>query len=175
MIETERLTVRRITLDDAPFMVETLNDPGFLANIGDRGVRTIEQARTYIRERILASYDAHGFGMFCAGLKEDDRGIGIVGFVRREGLDGPDLGFAFRQAHTGQGYGTEAARALLAWARPTLALPPLLAITAPDNHASAALLGKLGFREDGRVLLPGHGGESRLFREGAASRSAISF
>jgi RimJ/RimL family protein N-acetyltransferase len=166
MLETERLTIRRITLDDAAFMVEALNDPGFITHIGDRGVRTIEEAQAYIRDRILASYEAHGFGMFRVALKDGGGGIGMVGFVRRDGLDGPDLGFAFLAAHTGKGYGYEAASALLGWGRETLGLPPLLAITAPDNRASAALLWKLGFREEGRIMLPAHGGESRLFVQG---------
>src|SRR6201996_4520372 len=113
MLETERLTIRRITLDDAAFMVETLNDPGFLANIGDRGVRTLGEAEAYIRDRVLASYEANGFGMFRVALKENDEAVGTVGFVRRDGLDGPDLGFAFLAEHTGKGYGHEAAAALL--------------------------------------------------------------
>jgi RimJ/RimL family protein N-acetyltransferase len=166
MIETERLTIRRIGLDDAGFMLASLNDPGFLANIGDRGVRTIEQAEAYIEERVLASYAANGFGMFRVALKGSDEAIGMVGFVKRDGLDRPDLGFGFMAAHTGKGYGYEAATALLAWGRETLGLPPLLAITAPDNVASAALLVKLGFRETGRIALPAHGGDSRLFVQG---------
>jgi [ribosomal protein S5]-alanine N-acetyltransferase len=166
MLETERLAIRRIDLGDAAFMIDMLNDPGFLANIGDRGVRTVEQAEDYIRERILASYEAHGFAMFRVALKDSDEPVGTVGFVRRDGLDGPDLGFAFLEAHTGKGYGREAARALMAWGRETLGIGPLLAITAPDNAASAALLLKLGFRETGRITLPSHGGESRLFVEG---------
>ncbi len=166
MIETERLTIRRIGLDDAPFMVAMLNDPGFLGNIGDRGVRTIADAESYIRDRILASYAAHGFGMFRVVLKASGEPVGTVGFVRRDGLTGPDLGFAFLEAHTGRGYGHEAARALMAWGRREALFGPLLAITAPENIASAALLAKLGFREEGRVTLPTHGGESRLFVEG---------
>lgn len=167
MIETERLTIRRIDLADTAFMVETLNDPGFIANIGDRGVRTIEDAEAYIRERIFGSYDANGFGMYRVALKDGDQGIGTVGFVKRDALDRPDLGFAFLQAHTGQGYGYEAALALLTWGRETLGFGPLLAITAPHNHASAALLVKLGFRETGTIVLPTHGGESRLFDQAA--------
>lgn len=165
MIETERLTIRRMAPDDAPFIVELLNDPGFLANIGDRGVRTIDEAERYIAERVLGSYAMHGYGMYRVALKTDDLAVGTVGFVRREGLDGPDLGFAFLARHTGRGFGYEAARALLAWSRAALALPPLLAITALDNPASVALLGRLGFHEEGRVTLPGHAAESRLFRE----------
>jgi RimJ/RimL family protein N-acetyltransferase len=163
MFETERLTVRRIGLEDADFVLAMLTDRGFLTNIGDRGVRTLDDAEDYIRDRILTSYAAHGFGMFRVALKDKDEAVGMVGFVRREGLDGPDLGFAFLEAHTGRGYGHEAADALMAWARRTLGIGALLAITAPDNAASAALLVKLGFREEGRVVLPAHGGESRLF------------
>ncbi len=165
MIETERLTIRRIDLDDADFMLASLNDPGFLANIGDRGVRTIDEAKAYISERVLASYETNGFGMFRVALKRDDEGGGTVGFVRREGLEGPDLGFAFLQTHTGKGYAFEAATALLTWGRETLGLSSMLAITAPDNTASAALLAKLGFEESDRITLPAHGGESRLFRK----------
>lgn len=166
MFETERLTVRRIGLEDAPFVAAILNDPGFIANIGDRNVRTLEDAEEYIRGRIFASYEAHGFGMFRVALKAGDEPVGMVGFVRRDGLDGPDLGFAFLEAHTGKGYGREASEALIAWAHRELAIGPLLAITAPHNEASAALLRRLGFREEGRVTLPQHGGESRLFVEG---------
>ncbi|WBO20962.1 GNAT family N-acetyltransferase [Sphingomonas abietis] len=166
MLETERLTIRRIGLDDAGFMLASVNDPGFISNIGDRGVRTIEDAETYIRERVLASYAANGFGMFRVALKDGDEGVGTIGFVRRDGLDKPDLGFAFLEAHVGKGYAYEAATALMAWGRATLGIGPLLAITAPANAASAGLLVKLGFRETGRIMLPTHGGESRLFAEG---------
>ena len=166
MFETERLSVRRIGLEDAGFMLAMLTDPGFLTQIGDRGVRTLEDAEDYIRDRVLASYEEHGFGMYLVSLKKTREAIGTVGFVRRTGLNAPDIGFAFLEQHTGQGYGQEAARALIDWGRRTLNIGPLLAITAPDNAASAALLRTLGFRETGRVLLPAHGGESRLFVEG---------
>jgi [ribosomal protein S5]-alanine N-acetyltransferase len=160
MLETDRLTIRRITEEDAAFMLAMLNDPGFLANIGDRGVRTIEEAQDYVRVRILGSYEANGFGMLRVALKESDEAIGTVGFVRRDGLDGPDLGFAFLAAHVGKGYGHEAAGALLGSAPD---MRPLYAITALDNDWSAALLVKLGFVETGRVRIPAHPDDSRLF------------
>ncbi|HLZ77803.1 MAG TPA: GNAT family N-acetyltransferase [Sphingomonas sp.] len=166
MFETERLSIRRIGLKDAGFMLAMLTDRGFLAHIGDRGVRTLEDAEDYIRDRVLSSYEEHGFGMYCVALKDGGEPIGTVGFVRREGLSAPDIGFAFLEPHTGRGYGQEAARALIDWGRETLNIGPLLAITAPQNVASAALLRTLGFRETGRVVLPAHGGESRLFVEG---------
>ena len=164
--ETARLTVRRIGVEDADFVLAILNDPRFLANIGDRGVRTIEDARGYVRDRIEGSYATHGFGMLRVARRGDDRPVGLVGLVKRDGLDLPDLGFAYLADETGRGYGTEAARGLLA------AMPdarPLLAITAVDNHASAALLGKLGFVEGERMRLPGYAAESRVFRLDPAS------
>jgi [ribosomal protein S5]-alanine N-acetyltransferase len=160
MLETDRLTIRRITEDDAAFMLAMLNDPGFLANIGDRGVRTIGEAQEYIRGRILGSYAVHGFGMLRVALREDDRAVGMVGFVRRDGLAGPDLGFAFLAGHVGQGFGHEAARALLASAPD---LRPLYAITSLANEWSAALLVKLGFVETGLVRIPAYPDDSRLF------------
>ena len=163
MFETERLRVRRIDETDAGFMLAILTDPGFLANIGDRGVRTIADAERYFRERVLASYEANGFGMFRVSLKDGDEAVGTAGLVSRPGLDGPDLGFAFLAEHVGRGYAHEASAGLIAWARETLGAATLLAITAPDNAASAGLLVKLGFVETGRVTLPDHGGESRLF------------
>jgi RimJ/RimL family protein N-acetyltransferase len=163
LFETERLAIRRFDEGDAAFVLASLNDPGFLANIGDRGVRTIADARAYIRERYLASYRANGFGLFRVALRDCDTPIGSVGLVRRDGLDGPDLGFAFLAAHVGRGYGGEAARAVLRWADGTLAFPELLAITAPDNAASAGLLRKLGFLDSGRVRVPGYPEESLLF------------
>jgi RimJ/RimL family protein N-acetyltransferase len=163
LFETERLSIGRIAEEDAGFVLAMLNDPGFLANIGDRGVRTIEDARAYIAARIHASYAAHGYGMFRVSMRGSGKAVGMIGLVRRDGLDGPDLGFSFLQAHVRRGYGLEAARAML---DATRAIRPLLAVTAPHNIASATLLGRLGFVERGRVALPGHEGQSRLFRLG---------
>lgn len=160
-LETERLVVRAFGAADAPFVLALLNDPGFLANIGDRGVRTIADAQAYIRDRYDASMAAYGYAMFHVALKATSEPVGTVGFVRRDGLDGPDIGFSFLAAHTGEGYGYEAAAALLA-SRPDLR--PMLAITAPHNEASAALLRKLGFVEGAPVRIPDHATESRLFR-----------
>ena len=165
MFETERLRIRRITQDDAGFLLAMLTDPGFIANIGDRGVRTIADAEAYVRDRVLASYAAHGFGMFRVSLKHNDEAVGLCGLVQRAGLDGPDLGFAYLEQHTGRGYGYEAGRGMMAWSRASLEIGPLLAITAPENAVSARLLVKLGFRETGMIDIPGHDGPSRLFVE----------
>jgi RimJ/RimL family protein N-acetyltransferase len=162
VLESERLRLRCATAHDAEFVVELLNDAAFLANIGDRGVRSADDARQYIAERMVGSYDQHGFGMWIAQRKSDGAAIGVCGIVRREGLEHEDLGYALLPAYRGAGYATEAAAATLHHARQELALGTLLAIVSPGNTASIRVLEKIGFRATGRQSLP-EGGEVLVF------------
>ena len=161
IFKTERLSVRHAVAADADFFVALLNDPGFIANIGDRGVRTKGDAERYIAERIAASYVRHGFGFFVVDYVSEP--IGICGLIHRDGLDAPDLGFAFLERYLCRGFGLEAARATIAWARRATTLDRLLAITKLDNAASIGLLIRLGFRETGVVNVPTQDDPSRLF------------
>jgi len=155
-LRTERLTLTPPTSDDAPFVLELLNDPGWIANIGDRGVRTLEAARAYIGER---------FAKTPWFVVRDSRGhpLGMCGLVERDGLDCPDIGYAFLQRHSGQGYATEAARAVLAFARGTLGHPKIAAITAPHNTPSQRVLEKIGLKFVQMIDLPGHDAPSAYF------------
>ena len=163
VLETERLVLRLVVEADAAFLVELLNSPGFLENIGDRGVRDEAQARAYVADRVLASYRDHGFGMWLTEQKLDGRPVGLAGLVRREGLDVPDVGYAFIQRVWGQGYAQEAAAAVLAHAQGPLGIPRLAAITSPENFASMAVLRKIGFTFQGMIDLPGAERESTYF------------
>lgn len=154
LFETDRLVVRRLSLADAPFIAELVNEPGWLRFIGDRGVRSLPDAERYLRDGPLASYAAHGHGLYHVALRSGEP-VGICGVLRREGLDAPDLGYAILERHAGNGYATEAARATLAHARDDLGLSRVLAITDEDNLASQRVLEKAGMRRDGRVRLPG--------------------
>jgi len=166
VLETERLVLREVDDEDAPFMLELLNSPGFLENIGDRGVRDLEQAKTFIEERLRGSYRDHGFGMWVTVQKSDHTPVGIAGLVRREGLDVPDVGYAFVQRVWGRGYAQEAAAAVLGHAQGPLGIPKLAAITSPENFASMAVLRKIGFSFHGMVELPGIERESTYFTAG---------
>jgi ribosomal-protein-alanine N-acetyltransferase len=166
VLETERLSLREVELTDAPFMLELLNSPGFLENIGDRGVRDEDQARAYIEERVLGSYRDHGFGMWLAVQKADGAPVGLAGLVRREGLETPDVGYAFIQKVWGRGYAQEAAAAVLAHAQGPMGIPKLAAITTPENFASMAVLRKIGFTYQGMIQLPGIDRESTYFTAG---------
>jgi [ribosomal protein S5]-alanine N-acetyltransferase len=162
-IATLRLIVRELTLDDAPFILELLNEPAFHRYIGDKGVRSLDGARHYLTTGPLASYAKHGFGLWLVALKDGDTPIGLCGPLRRDTLEHADLGFALLARHSGQGYAREAACAVLAYSRDVLQLDPILAVTAQENPASIKLLGKLGFQFERMIDLPGYTEPSRLF------------
>lgn len=147
IVETERLRLRTITLDDADaaFHLALLNDPGFIANIGDRGVRTLEDSRRYIADGPVAMQQRYGHSMYVVELKDSGVPVGMCGLIKRETLDGVDIGYAYLPDYRGQGYAYEAGRAVLAYA-PTLGLQRVLAITSPANLASIRLLLKMGLR-----------------------------
>jgi len=150
-IVTERLTLREVTHDDAAFILELLNTPKFIKYIGDRGARSIDDALRYIDERYLASYRDNGYGLY--GVVENASGalIGACGFVRRDTLPGPDIGFSFLPEFEGKGYGFESAAAVMKYGREVLGFDQVLAITSLDNHASEKLLTKLGFTLDDTI------------------------
>lgn len=154
VLETSRLRLRTFTLDDAAFACELVNDPAWLRYIGDRGVRTLEDARGYIG-RTLAHYERHGYGAYVVELKTTGEVIGNCGLFQRDGLPGADLGFAFLERHRGQGYAHEAATAVLAVARERFGLKRVTAYTVPDNVRSLQLLAKLGFKVEATIRMPG--------------------
>jgi RimJ/RimL family protein N-acetyltransferase len=162
VLRTERLALRHLAEADAAFILELLNEPGFLENIGDRGVRDLESARGYIA-RAGAGYETNGFGLWLTALKATGEPIGVCGLVKREGLDDADIGYAFLQRFWGRGYAHEAAAAVLAHARGALGLPKVVAITTPSNKSSIAVLEKIGLKFEGMIQLPGHDGESSFF------------
>ena len=95
VIETPRLALHRLTTDDADFILELLNEPSFLRYIGDKGVRTREDACQYILAGPMASYDRFGFGLYRVERKDSGEPIGMCGLLKRESLEDVDVGFAF--------------------------------------------------------------------------------
>lgn len=150
---TARLTLRDFTHDDAAFVLALLNEPAFIANIGDREVRTLDAARAWVDNGPAASYARHGYGVWRVGLRADDRPIGMCGLLKRDTLAVPDLGFAFLSEHWGAGYAREAALAVTDHARTVLGLTRLAAIVLPGNTRSLHLLAQLGFVRTGVVRL----------------------
>jgi len=162
VIQTERLVLRQLDLNDAAFVLELLNEPAFLRFIGDKGVKTLDGARDYMLKGPIDSYGRHGFGLYAACLL-DGTPIGICGLVKRDGLADVDVGFAFLSRHCAKGYAVESASAVLIHARQVLRLPRIVAITSPENWGSIAVLEKIGLRFEGMIRLAEHGPELKLF------------
>ncbi len=163
VLETERLTLRRLTITDNAFIFELVNDPDWLRFIGDRNVHSLDDARNYLRNGPLAMYERSGFGLYLVELKNEGTSIGMCGLIKREGLNDVDLGFAYLPKYRAQGYAYEAASAVLTYGRQTFGLKRIVAITALDNVRSIQLLEKLGFAFEKLIKLPNDDEELKLF------------
>jgi RimJ/RimL family protein N-acetyltransferase len=162
-LETDRLILRRLTLDDAEFILRLVNDPSWLRYIGDRGVRTLEDARAYLRKGPIQMYEIFGFGLYAAQRKLDGTVMGLCGLIKRSFLKDFDLGFALLPQYRGQGYAREAASAVLNHAREECDLLRVLAITALDNEPSIKLLENLGFEFEEVIRISDDDPGTRLF------------
>jgi RimJ/RimL family protein N-acetyltransferase len=161
--ETARLRLRHLTDADAAFVLELLNEPDFIRNIGDREVRTLEDARRYIQHGPVASYSQHGFGLFLVELRNSRVPIGMCGLLKRDYLADVDVGFALRESFRGKGFAFEAASAVLHLGHQVLGLGRIVAITSPDNHASMSVLRKLGLEFERTIRIPEQSRDTRLF------------
>lgn len=163
VLETNRLSLRRLSVDDADFILKLLNEPSFIHNIGDRGVRTIEDARAYILNGPVASYEKHGFGLWLVETKESGAHIGICGLLKREALEDVDIGYALLPEFWSRGYALESASAVLSYARDELRLKRVVAVVNPKNQGSIRLLEKIGFEFEEMVRLSEDAPEIKLY------------
>jgi RimJ/RimL family protein N-acetyltransferase len=164
-IQTERLQLRNLAVSDAPFILQLLNEPSFLHYIGDKGVRTIDDAKQYILNGPIASYKEHGFGLYIVELKTGPTPIGMCGLIKRTELPEPDIGFAFMPDYWSRGFAFESALAVINYAVDVLQLKRILAITSPDNEPSAKLLTKLGLEYQCMYCLSEDRPEVKLFEK----------
>jgi ribosomal-protein-alanine N-acetyltransferase len=163
VIETPRLSLREISTGDDEFIFALMNEPAYIQNIGDRGIRTLEDARKYIRDKFEASYAKFGYGLYLVELKEGQVSLGICGLVRRDALEHPDIGFAFLREHWSRGFALESASATMGHGFGALGLKTMLGVTSPSNRASIRLLEKLGLRYQTMIRVPPNDRESMLF------------
>lgn len=163
VLETPRLVLRRLTVDDAPFMLTLLNEPSFFANIGDKGVRTLDQARQFLLDSHIASYERNGYGHYRVDVKETGEPIGTCGLINREALKAIDVGFAYLPAYWSKGYATEAALAVMDYGRRQLGVQKIVAIVSPHNSGSIRVLEKLGLRFEKPVQMAAGGETIHLY------------
>ncbi|MFY9464998.1 MAG: GNAT family N-acetyltransferase [Sediminibacterium sp.] len=163
-LTTERLLIRELSIVDAAFIFRLMNAPNWIRFIGDRNVKTVAEASNYISSKMIKSYRINGFGLYLVTLKITPEPMGICGLVKRDGLNHPDLGFAFLPQYEGKGYASEAAAAVLNYAGNTLHLKQVEGITTKNNSASVSVLEKAGMKYVKNIKLPGDESDFMLFR-----------
>ena len=163
ILETERLRLRKFTLDDTDFIIRLVNSPGWLEFIGDRNVKTKKEAEAYLINGPMKSYEVNGYGLCMVEIKDHNTPIGMCGIINRANMEGQDIGFAFLTEYIGLGYGYEIASATLDYAMNELKLPRVLAITLPTNKPSIKLLEKIGLRFQKNFTFPDEIEELMLF------------
>ena len=163
ILETERLVLRQFSTGDAEFILELLNEPSFIQNIGDRGVRTLADANSYILNGPVASYARNGFGLYLVVLKETNESIGMCGLIKRTGLDDVDIGYAFLPKFWSKGYALESALATKSYAKDVIGLKRVVAITDPANEGSIRVLEKIGLRFERMIKLSEDDIELKLY------------
>ena len=154
-LQTERLTLRRLTLEDADLMLAVWNDPAFLEHVGDRGIRTLEDAQRTLADGAFRLYEKYGYGPFRVALRDGDRPIGTCGLFRREGFDDPDIGWSVLPEHCGRGFAYEAAQAVLKFGFDDIGLTRITAFISAENTPSLGLAKKLGLRFEKMARLVG--------------------
>lgn len=164
LLETKRLELSEFTSKDALFFYEQVNDPAWIQFIGDRNVKTIEDAEKYLSNKIIPSYQKNGFGFYKVALKKNNTPIGMSGLVDRDGLEHIDVGYAFLPNYRGKGYAFEATKAVLDYAKNVLKINPIVAITDLDNVKSIQLLERLGLQFYKIIKISAESKECRLFK-----------
>ena len=163
VLETERLLMRQFSTGDAAFILELLNEPSYIRNIGDRGVRTLADASSFITNGPIANYTKNGFGLWLVLLKETDQPIGMSSLIKRDSLEDADIGYAFLPKFWSRGYAVEAASAVKAYARDVIGLKRMVAITDPANAGSIRVLEKIGMQYEKMVRLSQDDIDLKLF------------
>jgi [ribosomal protein S5]-alanine N-acetyltransferase len=162
-LETRRLALRRLVAGDAPFYLALVSDPAWVRFIGDKNLRSVEEARKSLLDGPIAAYARTGLGLLRVDRKSDGAALGICGLIKLDTLPDVDLGFAFLPQHRGQGYAAEAAQAAIAHARDDLRLKRLVAIASPENADSLKLLARLGMKHEKTYSLPGETRATALY------------
>lgn len=163
ILQTERLNLRKFRIDDTKFIIDLVNSPGWIEFIGDRNIKTLEEAKNYLDNGPIKSYEVNGYGLSLVELKNEKGPIGMCGIIKRDNLENPDIGFAFLPDFIGKGYAFEIANATMSYAKEKLNLSIIYAITVSNNKPSINLLEKLGMKFIKLFCLPNDDDELMLF------------
>ena len=161
--ETERLQIKPTLEEDAAFILDLLNTPKWMQYIGDRNVHTVEDAKAYIRERMLPQLEKLGYSNYTVTRKSDGEKLGTCGLYNRDGIEGIDIGFAFLPQFEKKGYAFESVQKLLEVAIHDFTIKKISAITTKENSASQKLLTKIGMTFKKKVRIPNDDKELLLY------------
>lgn len=164
ILETDRLKLREFNLGDTDFIIQLLNSPGWLYFIGDKNVKTEQQAIAYLENGPMKSYSENGYGLSLIEKRDDNKAIGMCGIINRDNLDNPDIGFAFLPEFNGNGFAYEIANATINYAKDTLNIAKIEAITTADNIKSIRLIEKIGLHFIKTFCFPDSKEELLLYR-----------
>lgn len=160
---TNRLILREAKFNDASFIFELLNNPTWIEHIGNRNIKNLKDAKSYIQKALIDSYELHGFGMYIMTLKESGKPLGLCGLLKRENLEHYDIGFAILPAYAGKGYTFEAGQLVIEQAYTDFGIETVYGITYDGNIASQKLLEKLGLKHIKNIKFGDYDEESMLF------------
>ena len=163
ILETHRLQLAEADLNDAEFIFKLLNSPNWIQYIGDRGIKTLDDAKKYIQNSLIKSYTENDFGLYVMKRKDMHETIGLCGLIKRDELEHPDIGFAILPEFENKGYTCEAAAAILKHADEKLKLKTILAITSKENVKSIKVLEKIGLHYTSLTTLPNEDIEILLY------------
>ena len=163
-LETERLVIRQFNLQDDAFVLQLLNEEAFLNFIGDKDVRTLEDARNYLSDGPIASYEAHGYGLFLVAEKSSGDPVGMCGLLRRDDQEHPDIGFAFLAEFHSKGFAYESGEAVMKLGHVTMKIGTIVGFVDPKNDRSIRLLERLGLDFVGEVEFAGSTSPTSLYR-----------
>ncbi|MFN0108630.1 MAG: GNAT family N-acetyltransferase [Blastocatellia bacterium] len=162
ILETERLRLRKLSVDDAGFIFRLLNEPSFIQNIGDKGVRTLDDARSYILNGPITSYQRFGFGLWLVETKDSAEPVGICGLLKRDQLEDVDIGYALLPEFSGKGFAVESSSGVMDYAK-SLGFSRVVAIVNPDNERSIRVLEKISFEFERMIRMSEDATELKLF------------
>ncbi|MGH9802763.1 MAG: GNAT family N-acetyltransferase [Blastocatellia bacterium] len=170
ILETTRVRLRKLSVEDAEFIFRLLNEPSFIQNIGDKGVRSLEDARLYILNGPVASYQKFGFGLWMIEIKDTAEPVGICGLLKRDQLEDVDIGYALLPEFFGKGYAVEAAAAVVGYAAEALGFERVVAIVNSCNQSSIRVLEKIGFEFERMIRLSEDAVELKLYGKRLAEK-----
>ncbi len=162
-METQRLKLQVVLPDDAEFLFKLMNTQKWYDFIGDRGIKTVDDARQYIMNKMHPKLSEKGFVNHLMIDKTTNKIVGTCSLHDRDGVDGMDIGYALLPEFEGKGYASEGAQAMISLAFNVHQQKRISAITSDDNKQSYGLLEKLGFTQNGYIKLPNSDESIRLY------------